>query len=89
MQKLEASITHHFKKPIELEMTKDFKYVVKVHKNHKKELAKRYEFKVIPVSTDELYITVGMTAESPLNFNISQLPHTLLGARQVQGRVGY
>ena len=86
LQKLEASITHHFKKPIELEMTKDFKYVVKVHKNHKKELAKRYEFKVIPVSTDELYITVGMTAESPLNFNISQLPHTLLGATTGAGK---
>ena len=42
--------------------------------------------KLSPVSTDELYITVGMTAESPLNFNISQLPHTLLGATTGAGK---
>ncbi len=78
MQKLEKSIAHHFKKEIQLEMTKDFQYIVKVYKHKKKELASRYDFKVIPVSTDELHITVGMTPEAPLNFNISQLPHILL-----------
>lgn len=78
LQKLEKSIAHHFKKEIQLEMTKDFQYIVKVYKHKKKELASRYDFKVIPVSTDELHITVGMTPEAPLNFNISQLPHILL-----------
>lgn len=87
LQKLEGSIAHHFKKPIELEMTKDFKYVVKVHKNPKKELAKRYDFKFIQVpSHDELYIAIGMTAEGPLNFNLSQLPHVILGATTGAGK---
>ncbi len=87
LQKIEASIAHHFKKQIELEMTKDFKYVVKVHKNHKKELAKRYDFKFIQVpNKDELFITVGMTTNGALNFNISQLPHVLLGATTGAGK---
>ena len=78
-QKLENSIAHHFKKEIQLEMTKDFKYIVKVYKHKKKELASRYDFKFIEVPTqNELFITVGMTPEAPLNFNISQLPHVLL-----------
>lgn len=86
LEKLKNSIEHHFKKPIEFEMTKDFKYLVKVQKQHKKELSNRYDFKVIPVSTDELYIVIGMTSEGPLTFNVSQLPHILLGATTGAGK---
>ena len=86
LQKLEGSIAHHFKKRVELEMTKDFKYVVKVHKQHKKELSNRYDFKVVEVPTNELFITAGMTTNGPLNFNISQLPHVLLGATTGAGK---
>ena len=87
LEKLEKSIAHHFKKEVQLEMTKDFKYTVKVYKWKKKELENRYDFKFIEVpSHDELYITTGMTVNGPLNFNISQLPHTLLGATTGAGK---
>ena len=87
LEKLEKSIEHHFKKEVQLEMTKDFKYTVKVYKHKKKELSSRYDFKFIEVPTqNELFITVGMTPEAPLNFNISQLPHVLLGATTGAGK---
>ena len=87
LEKLEKSIAHHFKKEVQLEMTKDFKYTVKVYKWKKKELENRYDFKFIEVpSHDELYITTGMTVNGPLNFNISQLPHILLGATTGAGK---
>lgn len=50
-------------------------------------LRDKYPFEIVPVKNKtELFITVGMTTQGPLNFNISQLPHVLLGATTGAGK---
>ncbi len=37
-------------------------------------------------STSDLYVTVGMTEEGPLSFNISQRPHVLFAGTTGAGK---
>lgn len=63
----------------------NFKYFLTIEKE--KKLKAKYPFEVVKVKNkSELFITIGMTAEKPLTFNMSKLPHCLLAGTTGSGK---
>lgn len=84
LTKKQDVIENVLKKKIRL-INNNFQYFLTIEKE--KKLKAKYPFEIVPVpNNDHLYITVGMTAEKPLTFNLSQLPHVLLGSTTGAGK---
>lgn len=84
LKKKQDIIENALKSKVKL-LNDNYQYYLVIEEEQK--LKDKYPFEVVPVPCkEELFATVGMTTEGPLTFNISQLPHILLGSTTGAGK---